>query len=306
MVETFITWALNYCKDAEHINTASTKQMQQFFFGEMKDGKCVNIGEEKIFKIDKDEALILLENETLIAENPYAKHNSAELKAVLKERGLKLNGKKDELFARLMESVDRDGKEYVPPPVIATPLQLYTKMKATDLKNLLKERGLIVMGKKADFIKTLCEDDFAKNSGVVGEVGEDTKTIITEEKGEITNTIESSIYFNMELEALRDVCCEKSISDTGDRMQLIENLMNLSKVDKEQTYTDDSFASEYNKYSFVKESAAASTYIEPVKAIVPKKYRYIYRYVYIYLYIYICIYVYTYIYIYICIYTYIH
>mmetsp|Transcript_36196 Transcript_36196/g.34234 ORF Transcript_36196/g.34234 Transcript_36196/m.34234 type:complete len:946 (-) Transcript_36196:18-2855(-) len=280
MVETFITWALNHCKDAQHINTASTKQMQQFFFGDVKqDGKCENIGEEKIFKIDKDEALILLEQETLMAENPYAKHNAVELKKVLKERGLVTSGKKDELFARLMESVEKDGKNYVPLPVIETSLQKYTKMKVADLKSLLKERGLVIMGKKVDFIARLCEDDNVKN-GMINE-GESI-SVKTSSSEQITpiKTVENSIYFDMDIEYLRDTCREKAISDVGERRQLIENLMNLKKADNEKYTDNDTYADEYNKYTFMEEAKEAqtsslsdSTYTAPTPTIVPKKYR---------------------------------
>jgi hypothetical protein len=58
---------------------------------------------EKVFKIDKDEAELAAESTAVLLANPYAKHGAAELKALLKERGLKQAGKKTDLIARLLD-----------------------------------------------------------------------------------------------------------------------------------------------------------------------------------------------------------
>ena len=70
------------------MNTGSTTQIQQFFFGEHKDGTCVNFGIDKFFKIDKDIEEYELEAAELLNQNPFINHNAAQLKAELKEKGI--------------------------------------------------------------------------------------------------------------------------------------------------------------------------------------------------------------------------
>jgi hypothetical protein len=101
MVKTFIDWASLNCADAPYINTASTTQIQQLFFGEYKNKALV--AEEKTFRIDKDETEYADEHQQVLSENPYASHKANDLKTLLKERKLKVTGKKADLIARLLE-----------------------------------------------------------------------------------------------------------------------------------------------------------------------------------------------------------
>ena len=87
-LQKFIDWASQRCDDAKYINTGSTTQIQQFFFGEHKDGACVNFGIDKFFKIDKDIEEYELEAAELLNQNPFVNHNAAQLKVELKERGI--------------------------------------------------------------------------------------------------------------------------------------------------------------------------------------------------------------------------
>jgi hypothetical protein len=157
MLTMFIDWASLRCADAKYINTASTTQIQQLFFGEY-DNKIL-INEEKTFKIDKDEAEFAEENRAALAENPYANTTSEALGVLLKERKLKLSGSKSDKVQRLLEY---DAKEklrqeggYVE-PAVENP---YADATSDQLSALLKERNLKVTGKKADKVQRLLDYD---------------------------------------------------------------------------------------------------------------------------------------------------
>lgn len=104
MEKTFMDWAIEQCPDAIYMNIASTTQMQQLLFGHYEEGELISL--EKSFKIDKSEQEVQTEMENAIKENPYALMQSAELKQLCKERGIKSSGKKGDLIESL-QSFDK-------------------------------------------------------------------------------------------------------------------------------------------------------------------------------------------------------
>lgn len=59
MEKMFVDWISNFCSDPQHINIASTAQMQQLFFGEYENGVLIN--RERVFRQDKSEEEIATE-----------------------------------------------------------------------------------------------------------------------------------------------------------------------------------------------------------------------------------------------------
>jgi len=144
MEEHFITWASRYCPDAKYINTASTNQIQQLFFGHYENKIKLADGDERLFKIDKEEAEFEAEKLEAVAANPYISLTAPEIKKILKERGLKVTGKKADLVQRLM---DHD----------ATPLQ-YRDMSVESLMDICVARGLSNQGTKEEMLERLALD----------------------------------------------------------------------------------------------------------------------------------------------------
>jgi hypothetical protein len=70
MLNTFMIWVSKYCPEARYINTASTAQMQQLFFGHYENN--IFIAEERSFKIEKTDEEVEKENGELLLLNPYA------------------------------------------------------------------------------------------------------------------------------------------------------------------------------------------------------------------------------------------
>ena len=69
------------------INTASSAQIQQLFFGDQKQNSLTNGNSVKIFQITKEIEEFEQETAKLLEINPYMNHNAAMLKSVLKEKG---------------------------------------------------------------------------------------------------------------------------------------------------------------------------------------------------------------------------
>jgi hypothetical protein len=105
MNQVFMDWLSRYVKDAAYVNLGSTTQMQQLFFGHYKDKKLLD--KSRVFSTEKDAAVF--ESETALVEdqNMYAKWTAVQMKAELKDRGLKTTGKKADLLERLLQ-VDAD------------------------------------------------------------------------------------------------------------------------------------------------------------------------------------------------------
>lgn len=97
----FLEWAKDYCTESKHINIASSAQMQQLLFGEYED--YVLKSRERSFRIDKTPEEFEAEMQEVLKLNPYAQATAGEIKTLLKDRGLKLAGTKDELITRLLE-----------------------------------------------------------------------------------------------------------------------------------------------------------------------------------------------------------
>ena len=131
----FIDWATSYCPDAVDMNLASTAQMQQFFFGQYENKIPKNM--ERTFKVEKTKEELAFEEAEVTSINPYAGQTAPQLKDQLRERGLKLSGKKSELVARLMDDdaiKDADIGSYEG--------KKYTDMTTDDLMDICIARGL--------------------------------------------------------------------------------------------------------------------------------------------------------------------
>jgi len=119
MERIFLQWAAKHCPDAKYINTASSTQIQQLFFGHYESADSGSAGKGKgagkrasagrlvatsrVFRIDKAASEFESEAKEAALTNPYAAMTVADMKTHLKERGLKLSGKKIELIQRLLE-----------------------------------------------------------------------------------------------------------------------------------------------------------------------------------------------------------
>ena len=90
-----------------------------------------------------------------VKEGPYAGLTVKELKEKLKEKGLKVGGKKTELIDRLNESDNESESE----SDSDCDEENYSKMTVKQLKEECDSRGLSKSGKKADLIGRLQIDD---------------------------------------------------------------------------------------------------------------------------------------------------
>ena len=116
MERRFRTWAANYVDNAHLLNIGSTAQMQQFFFGHFKDRRRVKKGEgggeeERLFTYEKTEEEFAEEMRVFLQDNKYALLTGEGLKRLLRERGLKLTGSKQELVQRLTAHDQQDNFE---------------------------------------------------------------------------------------------------------------------------------------------------------------------------------------------------
>eukprot|EP01034_Spumella_vulgaris_P022490 gene22490-28618_t len=152
MEKTFLDWASGFCKDIKYINIASTAHMQQLLFGEYKDKKLLN--KEKIFKIDKTPEEMAQENSEALESNPYANRTAVQLKETLKERGLRLAGKKSELVMRLKEDDKR--------------VELST-LSLSAIQEKCTARGLDNLGSKEQLIEIYLASELLASSNIVKE-----------------------------------------------------------------------------------------------------------------------------------------
>lgn len=144
MEELFIDWASKYCPDARKMNIKSSVQVGQFLFGHWKDKKRQAGGEVREFEIEKDEEELAEEQKDAVEKNPYINHSSPDLKQLLKERKLKVSGKKADLVERLM-AYDSIGTNF------------HTKSKE-ELAEMCISRGLPHEGKVEKLIDLLIQD----------------------------------------------------------------------------------------------------------------------------------------------------
>lgn len=140
----FFEWASGYCKDAKYINPASTAQIQQLLFGNYENEVFVDAVRE--FKADKSEDEYNAQQEAVNAVNPYAQKTSTEIKAICKERKLKVSGKKQDLVDSLM-MYDQHAPAFLP-------------MSVEELEAICHGRGISVKSgsSKEVLIRTLVED----------------------------------------------------------------------------------------------------------------------------------------------------
>ncbi|KAJ1403090.1 ribonuclease H-like domain-containing protein, partial [Ochromonadaceae sp. CCMP2298] len=99
--DTFTSWARDFCPDIGTMNIASATQMCQLLFGEYSEWQLIS--KDRVFKVEKTDEEVQAETEEVLRQNPYAAHAAPDLKAVLKGRGLKVSGKKEEQVYRLLE-----------------------------------------------------------------------------------------------------------------------------------------------------------------------------------------------------------
>eukprot|EP01035_Chromulina_nebulosa_P017260 gene17260-22791_t len=157
MEKIFLTWAKKYCNDVDYMNPSSSAQIQQLLFGAVdENGQVENTREFKMEKSQED-----LDEEQSKAEetNPYINCNVAELKEKLKQRGLKVSGKKIDLVSRLLASDNSTN--------------VYESMDKKSIEDLCLFRGLSINGSKEDLIGRLVDDDSFRS----GMMKEQEKTI---------------------------------------------------------------------------------------------------------------------------------
>jgi hypothetical protein len=133
----FLDWARDFCSDIDHINIASSAQMQQLFFGEYEDFELKS--RERAFKQDKSPEEIAAEERSALALNPYANRTATEMKQLLKERGLKSSqGTKEEHVAALLEYDARFTE--------------LTQLRRPDVEELCENRDLPTTGSKEEMV----------------------------------------------------------------------------------------------------------------------------------------------------------
>ena len=144
MLETFYQWAEKFVPSARMINTASTNQIQQFFFGQYEKGILIN--RERTFQSDKTEDEIAEETKLIKEENPYLEVTASDLRNMLKERKLKLSGTRNAQINRLLQD------EYLNDKV--------GNMKDDELNDICLSKGINVQGTREDKIEGLKKDEF--------------------------------------------------------------------------------------------------------------------------------------------------
>jgi hypothetical protein len=92
-------------------HSGSTTQIQQLLFGHFENSE--RISNERVFKIVKDDEEYQSQKEELLQSNPYTDYSAPQLKALLKEKGLKVSGNKSVLINRLMEESKFDKMDEV-------------------------------------------------------------------------------------------------------------------------------------------------------------------------------------------------
>jgi hypothetical protein len=165
MEHVFRSWLATRIPDtqaAADINPTSTAQMQQLFFGEYEDKLLKS--RERTFKVVKTAEEFSKERDDLIAKNPYVEMDMAELKALLKVRGLKISGKKSDLFERLiffdnaLKNSNRGGDK------------MTDNMAVDELEDICKTRGISIPhnADKSTLINLLQQDmDLLKKGNLI-------------------------------------------------------------------------------------------------------------------------------------------
>lgn len=195
MEKLFLDWASEICPETKgNINIASTTQISQLLFGHYE--AFDRISSSRVFTADKTDIEIESERQALLAENRYSLLATTELKALLKERELKLTGKRDELLQRLQvfdtqpdealrlwgntsakkkllsSTAFSTSAEIDSPEAVAEAQQkgekYYEKCKISDLQALCSDRNIVppaaatgIKWKKRDYIVALLAHDEA-------------------------------------------------------------------------------------------------------------------------------------------------
>ena len=144
MLERFYQWAEKIMPDARMINTASTSQIQQFFFGQYEKGKLLS--RERVFQSDKTVEEIVEETKLIKNENPYLEITTPELKIMLKERKLKISGTRTAQINRLLQDDYLNDK--------------FENMKEDELNDICLSKGINLDGTREDKICSLKKDEF--------------------------------------------------------------------------------------------------------------------------------------------------
>ncbi|CAM9558280.1 unnamed protein product [Pylaiella littoralis] len=144
--ETFLSWVKRIQPGTESLNTSSGTQIQTLLFGGAKNAKSgETLPVRRVFKMERD----LAEIEAFRAEevqDGFADYTAAMLKEKLKEMGLKVSGKKDELLARVRGEEKPD------------PTAMYKAMSANDLRDLCATRNINKDGTKAQLLRKIVQD----------------------------------------------------------------------------------------------------------------------------------------------------
>ena len=144
LLERFYQWAEKLIPNARMINTASTSQIQQLFFGQYEKGKLIN--EKRIFQSDKTADEIEEETKLIRNENPYLEVSSQQLKIMLKERKLKVTGTRIEQINRLLQDDYLNDK--------------FDNMTDDELDDICLSKGVKLHTTKRDKIHSLKKDEF--------------------------------------------------------------------------------------------------------------------------------------------------
>lgn len=181
-VETFRQWAAEQIgPDGLAMNLGSSTQLSTFLFGGAANPKTKEHSEvQRVFRTKREEIpddameayrerdAKLRETAPDAAETDeerdygfLTKLKATDLKALCKEEGLKVSGKKQELIDRLVGAYQLKDQHKQDPSIPVSNLEEYKSMKKDDLRDAVVGRGLSppAKAKKTDLVRLLEDDD---------------------------------------------------------------------------------------------------------------------------------------------------
>ena len=177
-----------------------------------------------------------------------------QLKELLKERGLPMSGKKADLIERLKSKKSPAKRKSARKSAKKSKADGFSAMTVLELKELLREKGLTVSGKKADLVKRL-EEFEEEGEEEEGEEEEGEEEEGEEEEGEEEESEEESEeegeeseeeseeeaddvvdYTVMTVAELKELLKSKKLSTSGKKADLVKR---LEEADAEDADTED-------------------------------------------------------------------
>jgi hypothetical protein len=165
----------------------------------------------------------------------YESKSLDELKEMCRENGLTIGGKKEELIVRLRgnhHTVKNDNTMNTATTMITIDQKndKYDKMTVPKLKDICRERGLVIGGTKEELVARLLLDTTSDANISLG--GKRTELIgplaSSNQKGlqfnSSTTTPSEQSYYSMTLNQLKELCRDRTLPVTGKKEELVGRL----------------------------------------------------------------------------------